>query len=117
MSGASTKVSLSLNGSDIVSGTMRTHLAKGGLAYGLTSAIIGEYAGARDNPEVVAPLNKLQGILERSGSTGSKDTMTKDQANTMIGLLRELTKKETVVRPSVELGQVVDRSLKAYART
>ena len=107
-----------------VSGTTKTigkvsmsEYAQGGLAYGLTSAIIGEYAGARNNPEVVAPLNKLQGILERSNTGGNKDTMTREQANTMIGLLRELTKKETVVRPSVELGQVVDRSLKAYART
>lgn len=91
--------------------------AQGGLAYGMTSAIIGEYAGARNNPEVVAPLNKLQGILEHSNTGGNKDTMTREQANTMIGLLKELTKKETVVRPSVELGQVVDRSLKAYART
>lgn len=108
----------------INAGTVSTKLARnvpkeasGGLAYGMTSAIIGEYAGARSNPEVIAPLNKLQGILERSNTGGNKDTMTKDQANTMIGLLRELTKKETVVRPSVELGQVVDRSLKAYART
>ena len=93
-----------------------TMMASGGIAYGLTSAIIGEYAGAKSNPEVVAPLNTLQGILERS-NVGGKDTMTREQANTMIGLLKELTKKETVVRPSVELGQVVDRSLKAYART
>lgn len=94
-----------------------TLMASGGIAYGLTHAIIGEYAGAKNNPEVVAPLNKLQGILERSNTGGNKDTMTREQANTMIGLLKELTKKETVVRPSVELGQVVDRSLKAYART
>ena len=116
MSGASAKVSLSIGG-QTAQGEVKTHLASGGLAYGLTSAIIGEYAGAKNNPEVVAPLNKLQGILERSNMGGNKDTMTREQANTMIGLLKELTKKETVVRPSVELGQVVDRSLKAYART
>lgn len=116
MKGASAKVSLTLGNTTISSGTMKTY-AQGGLAYGLTSAIIGEYAGARSNPEVVAPLNTLQGILERSNMGGNKDTMTREQANTMIGLLKELTKKETVVRPSVELGQVVDRSLKAYART
>ena len=116
MSGASAKVSLSIGG-QTAKGEVKTYLASGGLAYGLTSAIIGEYAGARSNPEVVAPLNTLQGILERSNMGGNKDTMTREQANTMIGLLKELTKKETVVRPSVELGQVVDRSLKAYART
>lgn len=38
-------------------------LAKGGLAYGPTSAIVGEYPGARANPEVIAPLNKLKAII------------------------------------------------------
>ena len=41
-------------------------LAMGGLAYGPTTAMIGEYSGASNNPEVVAPLNKLQGIIGRS---------------------------------------------------
>ena len=38
-------------------------LAKGGLAYGPTIAGIGEYAGARSNPEVVAPLDKLKEMI------------------------------------------------------
>lgn len=38
-------------------------LAKGGIAYGETLATIGEYPGAQSNPEVVAPLDKLQNIL------------------------------------------------------
>jgi len=42
-------------------------LADGGLAYGMTSAVVGEYAGAKSNPEVIAPLSKLQGMLEGSG--------------------------------------------------
>lgn len=91
-------------------------MASGGIAYGLTSAIIGEYAGAKSNPEVVAPLSKLQGILESSG-TVSKDTMTRDQANTMIQLLQRIERKEIEVKPSVGLGQVVQQSLGAYART
>ena len=91
-------------------------MASGGIAYGITSAIIGEYAGASSNPEVVAPLSKLQGILESSG-TVSKDTMTRDQANTMIQLLQRIERKEIEVKPSVGLGQVVQQSLGAYART
>jgi len=43
-------------------------LAEGGLAYGMTSAVVGEYAGAKSNPEVIAPLSKLQGMLSNSGS-------------------------------------------------
>jgi hypothetical protein len=38
-------------------------LASGGIAYGPTSALIGEYPGAKSNPEVVAPLNKLKDLL------------------------------------------------------
>lgn len=38
-------------------------LAQGGLAFGPVNALIGEYAGARSNPEVVAPLDKLQNML------------------------------------------------------
>ena len=29
--------------------------------------MVGEYAGARTNPEVIAPLDKLQGMLGDSG--------------------------------------------------
>lgn len=46
-------------------------LAEGGLAYGMTTAIVGEYGGAKSNPEVIAPLNKLQGIME-----GGKQNVT-----------------------------------------
>jgi hypothetical protein len=38
-------------------------LAEGGLAYGRTLATVGEYQGARSNPEVIAPLNKLRGMM------------------------------------------------------
>lgn len=37
--------------------------ADGGLAYGPTLGIFGEYAGASHNPEVVAPLDRLQALL------------------------------------------------------
>jgi hypothetical protein len=42
-------------------------LATGGLAYGPTMALVGDNPGARSNPEVIAPLSKLQGMLEQSG--------------------------------------------------
>lgn len=38
-------------------------LAQGGIAYGPTMAIFGEYANAATNPEVVAPLDKLRGMI------------------------------------------------------
>ena len=43
-------------------------LANGGIAYGNTIANVGEYANARSNPEVIAPLDKLQSMIG-SGST------------------------------------------------
>jgi hypothetical protein len=45
--------------------------ANGGIAYGPTLGIFGEYAGAAHNPEVVAPLSKLKELLGTDGgSTG-----------------------------------------------
>lgn len=42
-------------------------LAHGGIAYGSTYANVGEYAGARTNPEVIAPLDKLTQLMGMSG--------------------------------------------------
>lgn len=40
-----------------------TAFANGGIVSGPTNALIGEYAGARNNPEVVAPLSKLKSMI------------------------------------------------------
>lgn len=45
------------------------YLANGGLAFGKTTAVVGEYAGAKANPEVIAPLDKLTDILVTAVST------------------------------------------------
>ena len=37
--------------------------AKGGIVSGPTLGLMGEYAGAKSNPEVIAPLSKLQGMI------------------------------------------------------
>ena len=47
--------------------------ANGGLAYGTTLGVFGEYPGASHNPEVVAPLDKLRGLLRDTGSAGRVD--------------------------------------------
>lgn len=46
-----------------------TAFANGGVVYGPTNALIGEYSGARNNPEVVAPLSKLKSLLGGGEST------------------------------------------------
>jgi hypothetical protein len=40
--------------------------ADGGIVSGPTLGLMGEYPGARSNPEVIAPLDKLQGMLQAS---------------------------------------------------
>ena len=37
--------------------------ADGGIVYGPTLGLVGEYPGARTNPEVIAPLNKLKNLI------------------------------------------------------
>lgn len=44
-----------------------TPFADGGIVSGPTVGLIGEYAGASNNPEVVAPLDKLRGMLNPVG--------------------------------------------------
>lgn len=46
--------------------------AGGGLAYGKTLGIFGEYANASTNPEVVAPLSKLRDLIEPAGGVGGE---------------------------------------------
>lgn len=45
-----------------------TAFANGGIVSGPTMALVGEYAGASNNPEVIAPLNKLRELLPDEGS-------------------------------------------------
>ena len=37
--------------------------ANGGIISGPTMGLMGEYPGAKSNPEVVAPLDKLKGLI------------------------------------------------------
>jgi len=42
--------------------------ANGGIVSGPTIGLMGEYPGAKSNPEVIAPLDKLQSMLNNNGS-------------------------------------------------
>jgi hypothetical protein len=44
--------------------------ADGGIVYGPTLGLMGEYPGARSNPEVIAPLDKLRDLITPSGGDG-----------------------------------------------
>jgi chromosome segregation ATPase len=47
-----------------------TAFAEGGIVSGPTLGLMGEYPNARSNPEVIAPLDKLQGMLNTGGQSG-----------------------------------------------
>ena len=44
--------------------------AAGGIVSGPTMGLMGEYPGAKSNPEVIAPLSKLQGMLDQGNGGG-----------------------------------------------
>lgn len=64
--------------------------AKGGLAYGPTLGLFGEYAGAANNPEVVAPLDKLRGMLQPAGDMSGRVRFT-IEGRTLVGILEKET--------------------------
>lgn len=66
-----------------------TPLAKGGIAYSPTNALIGEYPGAANNPEVVAPLDKLRGLLggDTGGGGGLRRVKFEIDNRTLVGWL------------------------------
>ena len=44
--------------------------ADGGIVSGKTLAMVGEYAGASSNPEVIAPLDKLKSLIGQNEGSG-----------------------------------------------
>lgn len=47
-----------------------TAFADGGIVYGPTLGLMGEYPGARSNPEVIAPLDKLRDMISPANGDG-----------------------------------------------
>ena len=68
--------------------------AEGGIISGPTIGLMGEYAGASNNPEVVAPLDKLRGMLQPVESNNGGVVRFKIEGRTLVGILE----KETNVR-------------------
>jgi hypothetical protein len=51
-------------------GPEMTAFAEGGIVSGPTLGLVGEYPGASSNPEVIAPLDKLKGMLNTNDQSG-----------------------------------------------
>jgi hypothetical protein len=64
--------------------------ADGGIAYGPTLGIFGEYAGASNNPEVVAPLDKLRNMLEPAGGIASGKVEFEIDGRVLRGVLKKV---------------------------
>ena len=64
--------------------------AKGGIAFGPTLGLFGEYAGAANNPEVVAPLDKLRDMLKPADPMGGSVTF-RIEGRTLVGVLQKET--------------------------
>jgi hypothetical protein len=56
--------------SQLKSGPDVQAFADGGIVSGPTLGLMGEYPGASSNPEVIAPLDKLKGMLKTNDSSG-----------------------------------------------
>ena len=63
--------------------------ADGGIVSGPTLAMVGEYAGASGNPEVIAPLDKLRSMLAPSQGYGSGDVNFRIKGRELVGLIEK----------------------------
>lgn len=73
----------------------RTAFANGGIVFGPTNALVGEYGNASRNPEVIAPLNSLKGMLGDMGGNGmSGDVRFEIQGDKLVGVLNAYNKRQ-----------------------
>jgi len=73
-------------------------LAKGGVLHGRSLVEAGEYSGARSNPEVIAPLNTLPGLLSKAmGSIGGSggQLVARVSGNDLLFIVERAEKQRT----------------------
>ena len=76
----------------LVASVAVTPFANGGIVYGPTLALMGEYAGAKSNPEVIAPLNKLKSLIGNNGSGGGGIYELKVKGRDLVAVLANETR-------------------------
>ena len=64
--------------------------AEGGIAYGPTLGLFGEYAGANHNPEVVAPLDRLRSLIAPQESSGGGSVRFRIEGRDLVGILQKV---------------------------
>jgi hypothetical protein len=61
--------------------------------------LMGEYAGAKSNPEVIAPLDKLQSMLRQdNSSSGGGEVKFVIEGDKLKGVLTNYSKKQSRIR-------------------
>lgn len=65
--------------------------AKGGVVSGPTLALVGEYAGASNNPEVIAPLDKLRSMIQPQGGIGA-NVRFEIEGRKLVGVISNTTR-------------------------
>lgn len=85
-------------------------LAKGGLAYGPTLAMVGDNKGASADPEVVSPLSKLQEML------GSSNQAVVEVLLMILEALRSGDKETVLKIGETEFGRIAARSIENAER-
>lgn len=78
--------------STIASIRQATAFAEGGIVSGPTYALVGEYAGARNNPEVIAPLNKLRSLIEPQRGFEAGRVRFEIEGRTLVGILEKVNR-------------------------
>lgn len=67
--------------------------AKGGVVSGPTLALVGEYGGASNNPEVIAPLDKLRSIIGEASPGLDGNVVFRIDGTTLLGVLRKVERR------------------------
>ena len=76
----------------LVASVAVTPFANGGIVYGPTLALMGEYSGAKSNPEVIAPLNKLKSLIGNNGGGGGGIYELKVRGKDLVAVLANETR-------------------------
>lgn len=84
-------------GSAVISGMLKkgpepTAFAEGGIVSGPTLGLVGEYPNARNNPEVIAPLDKLRGMLKTGDNSSGFVASTTIQGRDLAIVLERYNK-------------------------
>lgn len=72
--------------------------ADGGIVSGPTVGLMGEYPGAANNPEVIAPLNKLKSLIHPADGLGGGQVVFRIEKDALVGILKKDNNRNRRVR-------------------